>query len=138
MVLAPVLICASACAQGSKGTPTDKLRAALVYLCTCATPPGDSEYADLERAMADSASGADLAALHYVRRLRRMKLTGRTGEWHPFSLSRPVSLHVDMGASLTAHLGCSCRKHIERATLSLLAGCCSGNASIMWGFLEKV
>lgn len=50
-----------------------------MYLCTCPSPPGDSEYADLERTLQESAPGADLAALHYVRRLRRMKLTGRTG-----------------------------------------------------------
>ena len=65
--------------QGAKGTPTDKLRAALVYLSTCGAPPGDGEYAELERALQEAAPGADLAALHYVRRMRRMKLTGRSG-----------------------------------------------------------
>ena len=30
--------------QSNKGTPSDKLRAALVYLLTCESLPSDSEY----------------------------------------------------------------------------------------------
>ena len=30
--------------QSDKGTPSDKLRAALVYLLTCESLPSDSEY----------------------------------------------------------------------------------------------
>lgn len=65
--------------QAPDASPHDKLRAALVYMSTCATPPGDGDYAELERTLRESAPGLDLAALHYVRRMRRMKLTGRSG-----------------------------------------------------------
>ena len=63
--------------QGDRGSATDKLRAALVYMVTCASVPGDGEYGQMEQAL--SHAGADLAALGYVRRMRRMKLTGRSG-----------------------------------------------------------
>ena len=34
----------SSAVQSDKGTPSDKLRAALVYLLTCESLPSDSEY----------------------------------------------------------------------------------------------
>ncbi|KAK9829342.1 hypothetical protein WJX72_005270 [[Myrmecia] bisecta] len=61
--------------QGSKGTPTDKLRLVLVYLLTCEVLPTDADFRRIEDALAGA--GADLAALKYVRQMRRMKLTGK-------------------------------------------------------------
>lgn len=61
--------------QGSKGTPTDKLRLALVFLLTCDALPSDGDYERVTTALA--AAGADMSALAYVRRMRRMNLTGR-------------------------------------------------------------
>ena len=60
--------------QSDKGSAADKLRAALVYLLTCAQLPSGPDMDRLEEAL--QAAGADLAALAYVRRMRRMKLTG--------------------------------------------------------------
>ena len=52
----------------------DKLRLALVFCLTCAQLPSGPEFEKLEAALQEA--GADLAALAYVRRMRRMKLTG--------------------------------------------------------------
>ena len=60
--------------QGDKGSAQDRLRAALVYLLTCAQLPSGPDIDRIEEAL--QAAGADLAALAYVRRMRRMKLTG--------------------------------------------------------------
>ncbi len=61
--------------QGSKGTSTDKLRLALVFLLTCESLPSDGDYERVTAALA--AAGADTSALAYVRRMRRLNLTGR-------------------------------------------------------------
>ncbi|KAK9915015.1 hypothetical protein WJX75_003656 [Coccomyxa subellipsoidea] len=63
--------------QGGKGTPTDKLRLALVFLLTCEALPSDGDYERVTAALV--AAGADTSALAYVRRMRRLNLTGRTG-----------------------------------------------------------
>jgi hypothetical protein len=62
--------------QGGKGTPTDKLRLALVFLLTCEALPSDGDYERVTAALV--AAGADTSALAYVRRMRRLNLTGRT------------------------------------------------------------
>lgn len=67
------LLCES---QGGKGTPTDKLRLALVFLLTCEALPSEGDYERVTAALA--AAGADTSALAYVRRMRRLNLTGRT------------------------------------------------------------
>ena len=61
--------------QGPKGTPTDKLRLALVFLLTCEALPSDGDYERVTAALA--AAGTDTSALAYVRRMRRLNLTGR-------------------------------------------------------------
>ena len=61
--------------QGTKGTPEDKLRLALVFLLTCEALPSDGDYERVTTALA--AAGADTSALAYVRRMRRLNLTGR-------------------------------------------------------------
>ena len=66
--------------QGSKGTSTDKLRLALVFLLTCESLPSDGDYERVTAALA--ASGADTSALAYVRRMRRLNLTGRSVRPH--------------------------------------------------------
>ncbi|EIE26993.1 SM/Sec1-family protein [Coccomyxa subellipsoidea C-169] len=63
--------------QGTKGTPEDKLRLALVFLLTCEALPSDGDYERVTTALA--AAGADTSALAYVRRMRRLNLTGRAG-----------------------------------------------------------
>lgn len=60
--------------QGPKGSATDKLRLALVWLLTYDGLPSDSEMSDLESAL--TSSGADVAPLQYVRMLKRNNLTG--------------------------------------------------------------
>ena len=37
--------------QSEKGTPEDKLRAALVYLLTCESLPSDSEYENISKTL---------------------------------------------------------------------------------------
>lgn len=37
--------------QNEKGTPADRLRAALVYLLTCESLPTDSEYEQISRTL---------------------------------------------------------------------------------------
>lgn len=37
--------------QSDKGTPSDKLRAALVYLLTCESLPSDAEYEQISRTL---------------------------------------------------------------------------------------
>jgi len=37
--------------QSEKGTPEDKLRAALVYLLTCESLPSDSEYENVSKTL---------------------------------------------------------------------------------------
>lgn len=63
--------------QEAKGSRSDKLRLALVYLLTCEALPGDADYERITAAL--KAAGADVSALAYVRRMRRMNLTGRAG-----------------------------------------------------------
>ncbi len=60
--------------QSSKGTPSDKLRLALVFLLAAEQAPSDADVKELSRAL--SAAGADTTALLYVQRLRRNHLVG--------------------------------------------------------------
>ncbi|KAI8474656.1 MAG: SM/Sec1-family protein [Monoraphidium minutum] len=60
--------------QGPKGTPSDKLRLALVHVLAAEAPPGEGEVKELADALA--AAGADTTALAYVARLRRNRLVG--------------------------------------------------------------
>ena len=61
-------------AQTGKGNAEDMLRLVLVYCLTSTQLPSGPEFEKLEAALQEA--GADLAALAYVRRMRRMKLTG--------------------------------------------------------------
>ena len=61
--------------SGMQGSPMDKLRLALVWLLTVPSAPSEAESAKIEAAL--SASGANLAAWTYVKRMRRMNLTGK-------------------------------------------------------------
>jgi hypothetical protein len=61
--------------HGPAGTATDKLRAALVWLLTAKTPPAESDCNRIEELLQES--GADVAAWAYVKRMRRMNLTGK-------------------------------------------------------------
>jgi hypothetical protein len=62
-------------APAAAGTPSDKLRLALVWLLTREAAPSDAECAALEAPLA--AVGADMAAWAYAKRMRRLNLTGR-------------------------------------------------------------
>lgn len=57
------------------GTPSDHLRLALIWLLTAETAPSEAEFERVECALRES--GAELAPWLYVRRMRRMNLTGR-------------------------------------------------------------
>lgn len=57
------------------GTPTDKLRLALVWLLTCEAVPTEAECQQVEGLLAGC--GADMAAWSYVKRMRRLNLTGK-------------------------------------------------------------
>ena len=63
--------------QGISGTADDKLRLALVWLVTAPTVPSESECQAVEAAL--GSVGADLAAWAYVKRMRRLNLTGAGG-----------------------------------------------------------
>eukprot|EP01025_Chloroclados_australasicus_P065288 TRINITY_DN8904_c0_g1_i2.p1 TRINITY_DN8904_c0_g1~~TRINITY_DN8904_c0_g1_i2.p1 ORF type:complete len:501 (-),score=62.95 TRINITY_DN8904_c0_g1_i2:656-2158(-) len=57
-----------------QGTPTDKLRLALIYLLVTEETPAENQIVEMENAL--MASGANLASFSYVKRLRRMNLAG--------------------------------------------------------------
>ena len=61
--------------HGTVGTSDDKLRLALVWLLTAPTVPTEAECQAAESAL--TAVGADLAAWAYVKRMRRLNLTGK-------------------------------------------------------------
>ncbi|KAL4519913.1 hypothetical protein Ndes2526B_g01526 [Nannochloris sp. 'desiccata'] len=61
--------------QGHSGTGADKLRLALVWLLTAPTVPTELECQAAEDALI--AAGADMAAWAYVKRMRRLNLTGK-------------------------------------------------------------
>lgn len=61
--------------QAPVGTPADKLRLALVWLLTCEAVPPEGECQQVEALLATV--GADMAAWHYVKRMRRLNLTGK-------------------------------------------------------------
>lgn len=61
--------------NGLTGTAADKLRLALVWLLTAPAVPTEAECQVAEAAL--TASGADLAAWAYVKRMRRLNLTGK-------------------------------------------------------------
>ncbi|KAG1665641.1 hypothetical protein FOA52_011235 [Chlamydomonas sp. UWO 241] len=63
--------------QGPKGSAGDKLRLALLWLLAYDGMPSDAELGEMEQALL--ASGADIAALSYVRTLKRNNLTGAKG-----------------------------------------------------------
>lgn len=74
----PCLSCQSspfACLQSAAGTAADKLRLALVWLLTCSSVPPEGECQQVEALLA--AAGADMAAWSYVKRMRRLNLTGK-------------------------------------------------------------
>lgn len=58
----------------SLGTPTDKLRLSLVWLLTTPLLPSESECQSIEAVLTEV--GADMSAWAYVKRMRRMNLTG--------------------------------------------------------------
>ncbi|GBF90033.1 hypothetical protein Rsub_02741 [Raphidocelis subcapitata] len=60
--------------QGAKGSPSDKLRLALIHVLAAEAPPADGELQELSDAL--QAAGADTTALTYVARLRRNRLVG--------------------------------------------------------------
>eukprot|EP00890_Picochlorum_soloecismus_P003933 jgi/Picsp_1/4540/NSC_06761-R1_sm sec1-family protein len=61
--------------SGPEGTPADKMRLALVWLLTSAKVPSDSECKTIENVLQEC--GADMAAWFYVKRMRKMNLTGK-------------------------------------------------------------
>ncbi|KAI3426451.1 hypothetical protein D9Q98_008818 [Chlorella vulgaris] len=63
--------------QSPAGTPADKLRLALVWLLTCEMVPSEGECQAVEALL--QGCGADMAAWSYVKRMRRLNLTGRQG-----------------------------------------------------------
>lgn len=82
------------------GTPTDQLRAALVWLLTSEALPTNDECAQVEGLLA--ASGADVAAWGYVKRMRRMNLTGKQ---QPSVAEGLASLGTSAQSQLTTLLG---------------------------------
>jgi len=61
--------------QGQSGTSADKLRLALVWLLTAPTVPTELECQAAEDALV--AAGSDMFAWAYVKRMRRLNLTGK-------------------------------------------------------------
>jgi hypothetical protein len=61
--------------RGHSGTGADKLRLALVWLLTAPTVPTELECQAAEDAL--NAANADMAAWAYVKRMRRLNLTGK-------------------------------------------------------------
>jgi hypothetical protein len=61
--------------RGHSGTGADKLRLALVWLLTAPTVPTELECQAAEDAL--NAASADMAAWAYVKRMRRLNLTGK-------------------------------------------------------------
>ena len=61
--------------QSPAGTAADKLRLALVWLLTCESVPPEAECQQVEGLL--GAAGADMAAWSYVKRMRRLNLTGK-------------------------------------------------------------
>lgn len=61
--------------QAPVGSPADKLRLALVWLLTCESVPAEGECQQVEALL--QAAGADMAAWWYVKRMRRLNLTGK-------------------------------------------------------------
>ena len=61
--------------QSPAGTAADKLRLALVWLLTCELVPPEAECQQVEGLL--GAAGADMAAWSYVKRMRRLNLTGK-------------------------------------------------------------
>ena len=57
------------------GTGSDLLRLALVWLLTCPMLPTDADYSAIEAPLIQS--GVSMEAWWYVKRIRRMKLTGK-------------------------------------------------------------
>lgn len=62
--------------QASEGSATDKLRLVLVWLLTTEHLPGDADMNRLQSSLATA--GADTTAVAYLRRMRSMKLTGKS------------------------------------------------------------
>ena len=60
--------------SGPAGTAADKMRLALVWILTASTVPSEPECQAAETALMQA--GADLAAWAYVKRMRRLNLTG--------------------------------------------------------------
>jgi sec1 family domain-containing protein 1 len=61
--------------QGGHGSALDKLRLALVWLLTSETVPSEGDCLAVESALVGL--GADMTAWAYVKRMRRMNLTGK-------------------------------------------------------------
>ena len=61
--------------QNPAGSPTDKLRAALVWILTAENVPTEADINRIEVLL--GAACADLTAWSYVKRMRRMNLTGK-------------------------------------------------------------
>lgn len=62
--------------KASEGTSVDKIRLALVWLLTSPVVPSDADCQSIEACLNEC--GADMDAWIYVKRMRRMKLTGKS------------------------------------------------------------
>ncbi|GAB4817085.1 hypothetical protein N2152v2_004131 [Parachlorella kessleri] len=61
--------------QSDPGTAADKLRTALVWLLTSEQAPSEADCAGIEAVL--TSAGADMGAWAYLKRMRRMNLTGK-------------------------------------------------------------
>ncbi|KAL4448182.1 hypothetical protein ABPG75_005401 [Micractinium tetrahymenae] len=109
--------------QAPVGSPADKLRLALVWLLTCEAVPPESDCQQIEQLL--HAAGADMAAWWYVKRMRRLNLTGKQ---QPGSASVSEGLSGFGGAAqsqLTSLLGTTFGQGLSSLTKgvkNLLAG----------------
>lgn len=117
--------CAAVCRQLQQpvGSAEDKLRLALVWLLTCESVPPEGDCQQVEGLLA--AAGADMAAWHYAKRMRRLNLTGKQ---QPGSASVQEGLSGFGGAAqsqLTSLLGTTFGQGLSSLTKgvkNLLAG----------------
>jgi len=109
--------------QSQSGTPTDKLRLALVWLLTSPQAPSEAECQAMEAPLA--AAHPDMAAWAYVKRMRRMNLTGGKGQGPGNAVEGFSGLGSSAQSQLTTLLGSTFGQGLSSLTKgvkNLLAG----------------